>query len=112
MLLASGSTVRAASKKTGVGERTISRWLQDPAFKVEVSGLRSRLTDRTLGILSRVAAKAAITLARLLADPDGNIRARSATGILDRLLAYREHADILARLEEVEARLGETKDVD
>ncbi len=110
MLLASGSTVRMASAKSGAGERTIYTWLKDPAFKAMVNDLRTRLTDRTLGILSRTAARSAVTLAKLLDDLDGNIQARAATAILDRLLAYREHADLLARLEELEARLGATKD--
>jgi transposase-like protein len=104
--LASGSTVKAAAKEAGVHQRTVFVWLRDPAFKAAVNKIRARLVDRTLGKLSAAATKSVTALEALLDNPDGNIQARAATGILDRLVAYREHTDLVARLDELEAKMG------
>jgi hypothetical protein len=104
--LASGSTVKVAAQAAGVHERTVFLWLTDPAFKADVNKLRARLVDQTLGKLSRAATRSAAGLAKLLDNPDANIRLRAATAVLDRLVAYREHADLVARLDELESKLG------
>jgi hypothetical protein len=46
--LAAGSTLQGASRKAGVGETTVKRWLKDPALTRRVTELRAQMTGRAL----------------------------------------------------------------
>jgi hypothetical protein len=55
--LASSSTVRVAAERAGVGERTVYRRLDDPAFRRRVSEARGELFSAAMCRLAAVATK-------------------------------------------------------
>jgi hypothetical protein len=108
VLLASGSSIRAAAAETSTGERTIHGWLDDPAYRAFVASIRDQLLAETIGRLTQSATRAAAVLEALLdSEPEG-IRLRAATSILDAMIRTREHGDLAARVAELEQRLAES----
>src|SRR5947209_18713856 len=83
LLLAGGSSVRAAARQTRIGARTIHRWLEDQACCDLIFTTRNRLFERAVARLSRLGGKAASTLGQLLDSPDPRIRLGAAKSILD-----------------------------
>jgi len=104
LLLAGGSSVRAAARRTRVGERTIHRWLrEDRAFCDLIFTTRNRLFERALARLSRLGGKAARVLGKLLDDADPRIRLGAAKAILDSGKTLSEFFGLVKRVEALEA---------
>src|ERR1700685_3080143 len=64
-LLAEAS-VSAAAKKIGVGEKTLRRWMELPAFKAAYRAARVDVVEGAAARLQRAAGKAVETLEALL----------------------------------------------
>lgn len=105
--LASGKTVREAATVTGLSERTAFRRLDDPTFKARVAELRSETVRTAAGRLVDGMTEAANVLRSLLADPDPNIRHKSAVKLIDLAVKVTELADLERRVEELEQRCAE-----
>jgi hypothetical protein len=105
-LLASGSTIRDAAVESGAGERTIHSWLDDPAYRAFVEGLRDRILAETIGRLTRAATRAATVLEGLLEAESEGVRLRAALGLIDTMIKTREHGELSARVTELEAQLS------
>src|SRR5262245_50708566 len=104
LLLAGGSSVRAAARRARVGERTIHRWLrEDQAFRDLVFTSRNRLFERALARLSQLGGKAARVLGKLLDDEDARVRLQAAKTILDSGKTLLEFFDLTKRIEALEA---------
>ena len=99
------STVRDASKKCGVPERTIHRRLADPNFRAEYQQRRSELVrvawDGLRGSLEDATAVVRELMADPLAPPQTRLNAARTT--LEFTLKATEQLDILTRLEALEA---------
>jgi hypothetical protein len=107
LLLASGRGIKVAAAEVGVGERTAHTWLDDAGFRRLVAVLRGRLLDEALSKLAGGAGAAVEVLKGLLDHPNAHVRLRSALGILDALLKYREHVELDRRLLDLEGRVGD-----
>jgi hypothetical protein len=105
-LLASGSTIRDAAVESGAGERTIHSWLDDPAYRAFVGGLRDHILAETIGRLTRAATRAATVLEGLLEAESEGVRFRAALGLIDTMIKTREHGELSARVSELEAQLS------
>jgi hypothetical protein len=105
-LLASGSTIRDAAAESGAGERTVHSWLDDPAYRTFVGGLRDRILAETIGRPTQAASRAATVLEGLLEAQNEGVRLRAATAIIDSMIKAREHAELSARVTELEAQLA------
>jgi hypothetical protein len=105
-LLASGSTIRDTAVESGAGERTIHSWLDDPAYRAFVGGLRDRILAETIGRLTRAATRAATVLEGLLEAESEGVRLRAALGLIDAMIKAREHGELSARVTELEAQLS------
>lgn len=105
--LASGKTVREAATVTGVSERTAFRRLDDPKFKARVAELRSETVRTAAGRLVDGMTEAANVLRSLLADPDPNIRHKSAVKLIELAVKVGEVAELERRLREVEQLVSE-----
>jgi hypothetical protein len=97
-----GRPIKLAAGEAGVGERTAHTWLDDPAFRALVAGLRSRMLDAAVGRMADVAGEAVTTLAGLLRDDSPTVRLRASLGILDMLVKLREHVELDGRLTALE----------
>ena len=105
LAMAKGLSVAASAREAGCSLQTAFRARKDPKFRERVAELRGQLIDAAVGKLSGAAGEAADQFRTLLADPDSGIRLRAAQSILDRLVTLRSHAELEARLTELEARL-------
>ena len=105
-LLAAGLRISAVAKAAGVGARTIGTWQMDPEFRRLVASIRDRLMNRAVGILAKNAASAACRLTQLVRSENEGIALRAALGVIDAMIRAREHAELSARVAELEHRAG------
>jgi len=96
------SSIREASQKTGIGETTIYRYLQDKEFLAEYRNARRQTIETAIAQLQGAAGEAVETLKRNLHSENPAIEIRAAQIILDNAFRGLETTDILTRLEEIE----------
>jgi hypothetical protein len=106
LALASGTTARAFSKKTGIPERTCYDWSRLPSVRDRVAEIRRRLVDATVGVLTSLSGRAARELGKLLGDPAPSIRLAAARAILEKHVDIANWSNYEARLAEMERQLG------
>ena len=104
-------SVGEAAAATGLGERTITRWLAQSDFRAELTAAEGDLIDVATRRLLQLQGGALDTLEALLVD-DGSdvsagVRLRAAQVALDHLLKLREMRDIEQRLQALEAATAE-----
>jgi hypothetical protein len=104
--LAGGATVQEAARAAGVSERTVYRRLEDGTFRHAVAEARSGLIGRAAGVLARVCAAAAMTLADLLEAESETVRLGACRSILELGVKLRESEELERRLAELERALG------
>src|ERR1035438_5745079 len=103
LLLAGGYSVAKAARESKCADSTVRDWLLDPAFRQRVERHRSAMTQRCIGILSRLSSSAAYTLGLLMAETmEPKIRHQAAAEILTQLLNIKTHSELVARLESLE----------
>ena len=101
--IALARSLAQAAKDTGVAERTLRRWLEDPSFRQELDRLRQESYD-----LARQQAQAAMPMClSILADaalesPDPALRLRAARYLLSYGLKFLEVDNLKERLNAVE----------
>jgi lambda repressor-like predicted transcriptional regulator len=100
--LARGASQREAAKLAGVNEKTVKRHMVLPAMKARIAELREAMLAKAVGVLSKVAGQAAVTLAKLLDDPTPTIRLRAAVACLEQFRSLRELAELDARIRVLE----------
>lgn len=106
-LLATGDQQQAAAA-AGVTDRTIRRWLVEPAFVAALQEAQGALLDATTNDLVRASGGAVGLLRRTVENVDAPLalRIRAAGILLDSTLRWRELRDIERRLAALEAAQG------
>jgi hypothetical protein len=106
MALACGGTVENAALKAGLSERTVYRWLADPAFRQQVAQTRAEFVQRTAAMLSGASMGAVKTLVDLQQDASvaPAVRRGAARDVLGMSLRFRENAELEPRLAALEAQ--------
>jgi hypothetical protein len=108
LAIARGQQVKLAAKETGVGLRTLHRWLtEDQDFRRRVGELRDELFSEAVGRLSDLAGLAADTLGDLLDSNDEKVRLQACRAVLDCGIRLREAAEWQARVAAIEVFLEE-----
>jgi hypothetical protein len=82
LALAGGRTVTKAAAKAGIGRRTATRWLAEPAMRARVAELRSAMIARAIGRTAAGLALAAGRLRRLVRSKDERVALRAASALL------------------------------
>ena len=99
-------TIEAAAKAAHVGERTLYRWLREPAFQEAYREARTEAVRLATARLQRTAGEAVTTLATIIGDGTAphSARVSAARTVLD--LTYRavELEDLESRLQRLEER--------
>ena len=101
--IALARSLAQAARDTGVAERTLRRWLEDPSFRQELDRLRQESYD-----LARQQAQAAMPMClSILADaalesPDPALRVRAARYLLSYGVKFVEADNLKERLNAVE----------
>src|SRR5262245_17197290 len=77
-------TIGQAAKAAGISDKTLRRWLKEPAFSAEYRAARRQAVDHALTILRQMAGEAVETLRRNLGPsvPE-SVQVRAALAILD-----------------------------
>src|SRR5262245_11191077 len=97
-----------AAAAVGISLRTCRRRMAEPGFAARVRQARQQLLSAGLGRLSRLTARAATTLGKLLAaDQPAAVRRAAAASILAEAARFHEATDLADRMAEVERRLDE-----
>ena len=111
--VACGATHEQAAARAGVGVRTVTRRMTDPAFKQRVSDLRRDMVERTAALLTAAAAEAVRTLLGLQKETvKSAVRLGAARAVLDLGFKARELAELENDLRELERKVNELQAVD
>lgn len=102
--LAGGLTWRQAATEAGLSERSAYRRGDDPEFRSRVDKLAADGWRQAAARLEELVGDAAARLGSLLSDPDPRVALTSAKAILDVGGRVREQAELVERIEALEAR--------
>ena len=104
--LLSGPSVKHAAKVVKIGERTLYRWLHEPAFQAALQAAENDAMDEASRMLLAGQSKALYTLAELMGKAASEqVRRQAAKDWLDLWLKVRELRDLEKRLIELEVKL-------
>lgn len=103
-------SIADAARACGLDERTLRRWLADPAFAAAYRLARRQVVEAAIGRLQQAAGQAVEVLQASLQAVKPGDRIRAALGILDRAVAGVELADLATKVEELEQLMRELRD--
>jgi hypothetical protein len=97
-------TIQAAAEATGIGQRTLYRWLKEPAFKRAYREARREAVSQAVAQLQQAAAGAVTTLSAIVQDANAPaaVRVSAAKTVLELALKGQEQADLEHRLAALE----------
>lgn len=110
LALASGQTIRDAARAAGIGERTATRRLSDPAFRRRVAELRADMVCRALGKMADGMGDAADKLRQLLAANSEAVQLGACRALLELGVKLRESVELEQRLAALEQLTEERKE--
>jgi len=98
------TTVAAASRSSGIGERTLHRWLKELNFNRCYRRARREAFNMSIAMTQRYAAVAVNNLAKIMNDPSSHNTARVTAAVA--LLRYGRESieldDLAARVDQLE----------
>jgi hypothetical protein len=83
LAIASGRTIRAVAKASGISERTAWRRVADTAVQLRIAAVQRQLENCAVRRLTSSMNAATSELKRLLRDPSAKVRLATARTILD-----------------------------
>ena len=103
--LISAGSIRGAAKRANISEGTVRNRLSDPDFRAEFDKLRGELLQEAAQGLTARLESATATMAEIMEDGQNpaSVRVSAADAVLRHALRYLEAADILRRLDALEA---------
>ena len=101
-------SIKEASEQSGISRASLFRFLQDPAFRKELSEARGRMVDIAVAKLSKACSAAVGVLVEIMKNRElsPSPRVTAAKGILDLAFKAGEIEDLKQRLEILEERLN------
>ena len=105
VLVAGGSSIKAAAGVVNCSEQTAYNLSSTPEFKSRVSEIRTQLTTEAVGKLTSAATEAVDTLRSLLnATNEPSVRLNAAKAILASLGPISEANELRARIDSIEGQ--------
>jgi hypothetical protein len=101
-VLMASTTIATAAKAAGVEDRTIYRWLDEPAFDAAYRAARREAVKIATARLQQVGGAAVVVLCQLMANGTQAIKLSAAKTVLDLAIKAIELEDIAARLAALE----------
>lgn len=95
-----------ASQATGMDLSTVRGWLRDPYFQMELKWRKAQLAEEILQMLRNGATKAVNTLLAMMESGNDNSKVKAALGMLDHMFKGQDQAELRAKMDEIEKRLG------
>ena len=108
--LLSETTQDAAAAKVGISVSTLRRWMQQPEFIAAYRAARRCIVEGVIASIQKSADEAVTTLRRAMTCGTPAVEVRAAQVVLDNAIKGVEVGDVIERLEELEAVLGELRD--
>jgi transposase-like protein len=111
LALLSQRSVEEAARVTGLGPRTLHRWLRDPQFDAAYRDAKRAAFSQSIARLHQLASAAVTTLGKAMLDPNtpAATRVRAADRILDHTAKAIEIEDLEARLVALERAVEVTE---
>src|SRR5271155_743521 len=110
LALLSQRSVEEAARVTGVGLRTLYRWMKEPEFDAAYRDAKRAAFSQSIARLHQMASAAVTTLGKAMVDPSTPpaTKVRAADSILDHTAKAIELEDLEARLAELERAAEKT----
>ena len=102
--LARGASHRQAAVDAGCSPSTVTRRLQDGAFKLRVTACRSEILGRSSGLLADATLTAAKKLKALCRSENDVVALAASKAVLEMAGRYRDQTEIVERLAALEGR--------
>ena len=98
-------TIKAAAKKSGAGETTIFRWLQQSEFQAAYREGRKQLVSHAISQLQKACGEAVLTLQEVMKNGDNPPASRvsAAKAVLETSIKAVELEDLIGRVDKLEA---------
>lgn len=100
--LLSCATIAQAADKVGIGEKTLRRWMQEPAFAARYREARQQVVQHSICALQRATSQAVGALERNLECGSPAVEVQAARVILEQAYRATELDDLINRIEELE----------
>jgi hypothetical protein len=103
------NSIRSASRKCGVPEATLRRWLGDDDFREALSLAQNECIGHAVRRLCWLTNKAVSTLADCMDGRGDMMTLKAAIAVLDQVRAMTEHTELKRELEELRTLADEHK---
>ena len=103
--IASEPNLSEGARAAQIDRRTLTRWMQEPAFRAELERVRRNISDLAFSELEGFTLKSVIRLVQLLDDPDSTVRHRAAKTVISISIAVRQDKEIRRQLETIDNAL-------
>lgn len=102
-------SIKEASKKAGVGEHTVYRWMATPEFDKAYKQAKRKILDHAISQIQLSVTEAVGVLRSIMNDEESppSSRVTSAKTILEQALKAVELEDVVKRVEELERIIEE-----
>src|SRR5262249_42299657 len=98
------STIAEAAETAGIGEKTLRRWLHEPAFAAAYRTARRELVESAIVRVQQCSIQAVVKLHELMRTGSPGVQLKAAASILTFALRAVEQDDILTRIELLEGQ--------
>jgi hypothetical protein len=102
-------SIEEGRKLAKVGQRTIHRWLKEPAFKNAVEHARETFVTEALDRLRSSVSRAVSTLSDTMVEGEPALKVRAASLILEYFFKTREIMELESRVRRIEEALDAEK---
>ena len=103
--IASEPNLSEGARAAQIDRRTLTRWMQEPAFRAELERVRRNISDLAFSELEGFTLKSVIRLVQLLDDPDSTVRHRAAKTVISISIAVRQDKEIRRQLDTIDNAL-------
>ncbi len=100
--VASESTLTRGAQAAQITRRTLTRWMNEPAFRAELERIRNNIADLAYSELEALALKSVIRIAQLLDSDDPNVVQRASKIVLSLSLTVRDQRELRRQVETLE----------
>ena len=100
--VASESTLTRGAQAAQITRRTLTRWMNEPAFRAELERIRNNIADLAYSELEALTLKSVIRIAQLLDSDDPNVVQRASKTALSMSLTIRDQREVRRQMETLE----------
>ena len=100
--VASESTLTRGAQAAQITRRTLTRWMNEPAFRAELERIRNNIADLAYSELEALTLKSVFRIAQLLDSDDPNVVQRASKTALSMSLTIRDQREVRRQMETLE----------